>query len=248
LSFTLAQLKAAIQDYTENTEDTFANQLDTFIKLAEEKINQAVRIQNFNTQTAPTSSSTKIVAAGSEPSSAFEITDNVEGPLSPIYFKVRACTGAGASEPANAWTFLLLKDNNFLQEYAPKDSVTGRPEYYSFYNTGTSLHAAIFIFRPVSDAIYDFEICYYFNPPSLVDVPTGYTTWLSTHGANALLYGSLVEAYTFMKGEADIIQMYASPSVTSVEMLRSMEGDSYREEVYRSPGKSAAPAAVVPQG
>jgi len=240
LSFTLAQLKTAIQDYTENTEDTFVNQLDTFIKLAEEKINQAVRIQNFNTTTVPVGSETISAAATS-----VQIDDSVAAPLSPMYFKVRIGDGVAG----NAWTFLLLKDYNFLQEYAPIDSADGRPEYYSFYNDASDSNKATFAFAPAADVIYDYEILYYFKPTSLVDATADTLTWLSTHGANALLYGSLVEAYTFMKGEADIIQMYASQFVASVELLRSMEGDSYREEVYRSPGDSvSAPAPLAPQG
>lgn len=247
MSFTLAQLKTAIQDYTENTEDTFESQLDTFIRLAEEKIIHAVRIQNFNTTTVPVVPGTIVADATS-----VQIADSYEAPLSPMYFKVRIGDGV----VANAWTFLLLKDYNFLQEYAPINSATGRPKYYSFYNDESDSNKATFAFSPAADVIYNYEILYYFNPTSLVDVPAadillGKTgrTWLSTHGANALLYGSLVEAYTFMKGEADIIQMYASQFVASVELLRSMEGDSYREEVYRSPGDSvSAPAPLAPQG
>jgi len=287
VSFTLATLKAAIQDFTQNTETTFVDQLDTFIKLAEEKINYTVQIANYNTK----SKTGYLAASGSSVTEA----DAETAPLAPIYFKVRprlavTCAienvsatvtpvsmtgivegatveGDGIAEgttvsvvgvstitlsedaedtepsaaltfgvPSNAWSYLLLKDYNFLQEYAPVDSTTGTPKYYAFYNDAQDtdpLNAGTFAFAPISSGSFDYDVLYFFEPTSLTELVSGEgettaVTWLSTHATNTLLYGSLIEAYTFMKGEADLIQLYDAKYKEALQTLVSTEQGNYR--------------------
>jgi hypothetical protein len=286
MAFTLATLKTAIQDYTQNDEDTFVNNLDVIIKQAEERINLAIQVANYNTNVK-----TGILAASS---SSVTQDDGDTSPVSPLYFKSRsrdlftcattntsttvttastatidvgatvdgdgiadgttvasigdattltlsaAATATDASvelsfsESSNLWQFLLLKDYNFLQEYSPADSTTGTPRYYSFYNDNSNSGVATFPFGPFSDGSYDYEILYLFRPTSLVDVEDDPgTTWLSIHGETALLYGSLVEAYTFMKGEQDLLQLYDTRFKEGLQLLIMSQQGSFRNSTYR---------------
>jgi len=238
MAFTLATLKTAIQDYTQNDETTFVNNLDVMIKQAEDRINLAIQVANYNTKvntgkTADRDSSVVIASTG--PGVALS---NKTSPVSPLYFKIRE----GDGTTTNPWQFLLLKDYNFLQEYAPiSDNTTdGTPKYYSFYNdTSVAQEApavgtdglATFPFAPIADGVYDYEILYLFRPPSLVTYSSG--TWLSTHGESALLYGCLVEAYTFMKGEQDLLQLYDTRFKEALQLLVMSQQGSFRNSTYR---------------
>jgi len=229
MAFTLATLKTAIQDYTQNDETTFVNNLDVMIKQAEERINLAVQVANYNTkvetgQTADHDSS--VVIAGTGPG---VVLSNETSPVSPLYFKVRE----GNATTANPWQFLLLKDYNFLQEYAPiSDNTTdGTPKYYSFYNDASNDGLATFPISPTADGIYDYEILYLFRPSSLITDSSG--TWLSTHGETALLYGCLVEAYTFMKGDNDLLQLYDTRFKEGLQLLVFSQQGSFRNSTYR---------------
>jgi len=120
--------------------------------------------------------------------------------------------------------FLLSKDVEFLQEYNPTGA-TGVPKYYAFYDINN------FILAPVPAQSYACEIHYYYRPASIV---TAGTSWLGTNAEQALLYGTLVEAYTYMKGEADLLQFYNNRFLESLNRLKNFgEGretlDSYRE-------------------
>ena len=237
MAFTLATLKTSIQDYTQNDETTFVDNLDVMIKQAEERINLAIQVANYNTkvntgQTADHDSSVVIASTG--PGVALS---NETSPVSPLYFKIREGNGT----TTNPWQFLLLKDYNFLQEYAPiSDNTTdGTPKYYSFYNDTSSDGLATFPFGPTADGIYDYEILYMFRPPSLITDSSG--TWLSTHGESALLYGCLVEAYTFMKGEADLLQLYDTRFKEGLQLLVMSQQGSFRNSTYRdNPGQAMA--------
>lgn len=229
MAFTLATLKTAIQDYTQNDETTFVNNLDVIIKQAEERINLAIQVANYNTkvesgQTAARDSN--VVIAGTGPGVALS---NETSPVSPLYFKVRE----GNVTTTNPWQFLLLKDYNFLQEYAPVSDTTtdGTPKYYSFYNDTSNDGLATFPIAPIADGIYDYEILYLFRPSSLVADSSG--TWLSTHGESALLYGCLVEAYTFMKGEPDLLQLYDTRFKEALQLLAMSQQGSFRNSTYR---------------
>lgn len=233
MPFTLAGLKTAIQDYTQNAEATFVSSLDTMILQTEERINLAIQVGDFNTKTASgadiTSGNSSVTIANTYPAGG---SASAIAPLSPLYFKVRT----GTSVSANAWTFLLLKDYNFLQEYAPVDSTTGTPKYYSFYfNTSTTPtdNLATFPFAPFADATYDWEILYLFRPPSLTVAAHNAGTWLSTHGESALLYGCLIEAYTFMKGDPDLLTLYDTRFKEALQMLVMAQQGSFRNSTFR---------------
>jgi len=148
-------------------------------------------------------------------------------------------------QPDTAWSYLLMKDYNFLSEYAPVETSTGTPKYYSFYNDAqdaTPSNRGTFAFAPFSSGSFDYEILYFFEPASLVTVAAldpANETWLSTHGSNVLLYACLVEAYTFLKGEADLMQLYDTKFKEALQTLVMVEQGNYRT-TYRNRGMRAA--------
>ena len=180
MSFTLATLKTAIQDYTDNAETTFVSHLPDFIKAAEEKILKTVDLDYFrkNVTTAFTSS---------DPFLSFP-SDYLAS------FSLQITTSGSES-------FLLQKDTNYIREYATAGT-TGTPKYYASFDISN------FIVAPTPDSNYAVELHYFYRPASLTAGADSGTTWISTNAPFALLYGSLVEAYIFMKGEPDVIQSY----------------------------------------
>ena len=181
MSFTKATLTTAIQDYTDNSETTFVNNIPNFVKAAEEKIFKSVDLDIFRKNV--TSAFTSSDAFLSVP------TDYLAS------FSLQITT-------ASSEDFLLQKDVNFIREYTPNSSTTGVPKYYARFDTDN------FIVAPTPNSNYTLQLNYYYRPASLTAGTDSGTTWISTNAPFALLYGSLVEAYSFMKGEPDVIQNY----------------------------------------
>ena len=129
--------------------------------------------------------------------------------------------------------FLLQKDVNFIQEFTPNPSTTGSPRYYS------SFDVLNFIVAPTPDSSYAVELHYYYRPASITTDDSG-TTWIATNAPDALLYACLVEAYTFMKGETDLLQLYTARFTEAISRLKIYgEGqentDAFREGLVRVP-------------
>ena len=180
MSFTFAQLKTAIQDYTDNSETTFVNHLNDFIKASEERIFKSVDLDFFKKNvTSSLTASDKFLTVPTDYLASFSLQ----------------ITTAGSE------SFLLQKDVNFLQEAFDASSSTGLPRYYAIFDINN------FIVAPTPNSNYAVELHYYYRPTSLTAGAADGTT-LSTNAPFALLYGSLVEAYTYMKGEPDIMQQY----------------------------------------
>jgi hypothetical protein len=226
-------LTNAIDEYTANTTwGRTTTQKDNIIRLAENRINNDIQVANFNTKVATGNIGDQANSVALPDTGPGVSATNVTAPISPLYFKIRAGT-TGSPVTTNNWEFLLLKDYNFLQEYAPvtDNSTDGTPKYYSFYNdTGNDL-LATFGIAPRSDAAYEYEILYLFQPVSIVSDTSG--TWLSTHAESALLYGCLVEAYTFMKGEAELIQLYDAKYKEALQSVVNIQGGTFRNSTYR---------------
>ena len=206
MSFTLATLKTAIQDYTDNNETVFVSQLDNFIKAAEEKILKSVDLDYFrkNVTSALTSSDQYLTVP----------TDYLAS------FSLQITTSGSES-------FLLQKDVNFLREYTPASSTTGLPKYYARFDENN------FILAPTPDSNYAVELHYFYRPASLTAGADGGTTWISTNAPFALLYGSLVEAYTFMKGEPDVIQNYNGLYMQYLERVKDLGEARENTDGYR---------------
>jgi Fe-S cluster assembly iron-binding protein IscA len=212
MSFTHTTLKQAIQDWTENSETTFVNNLDIFIQNAEERILKMVDLDFFR----------KNVTASF-------VANN---PYLNVPSDYLASFSLGYTKTNGDKEFLMQKDVNFLQEYSPDSTDTGEPKYYAIFDVNN------FILAPTPDSNYAVELHYFYRPNSIT-APAG-TSWLGDNSPNTLLYGSLVEAYTFMKGEADMLQLYETRFLQNIARLKNYgEGventDAYREGLVRIP-------------
>jgi hypothetical protein len=124
-----------------------------------------------------------------------------------------------------AQTFLLNKDVEFIREAFPPPDVLGNPQYYAIFDNTT------FILGPTPDAGYNMELHYFAYPTSIV---TAGTSWLGTNFDSVLLYGSLLEAYTFMKGETDVIQNYMARYNEALMALKQLGEGMNRQDTYRT--------------
>jgi len=183
MSMTYAQLQQAIKDYTENTETTFVANLPLFIRTAEERILKMVQLSLFRRN------KTGVIAQGSQ---FLACPDDFLAPFSLSYYPING----GAKE------FLEFKDVSFVQMYNPNSSVQGVPKYYATFDISN------FIVSPTPNASYGVEMHYLYRPASLTAGAAGGTSWLSINAELSLLYGALIEAYIFMKGEQDVMAMY----------------------------------------
>ena len=206
MSFTLATLKTAIQDYADNSETSFVTNLPNFIKAAEERIFKGVDLDIFRKNvTSAFTSSDQFLTVPSDYLASFSLQITTSGSES----------------------FLLQKDVNYLREYTPASSTTGLPKYYARFDTDN------FIVAPTPNSNYTIELHYYYRPASLTAGADSGTTWLSTNAPFALLYGSLIEAYYYMKGEPDVIAQYEKNYVFYLQRLKDLGEARENEDAYR---------------
>ena len=123
--------------------------------------------------------------------------------------------------------YLLNKDVEFIRSMFPDPTELGEPTHYAIFDNNTM------ILGPTPDASYGMEMHYNAYPVSIVDAPSG-TTWLGDHFDSALLYGSMMEAYTFMKGESDVITVYKSRYDDALALLKQLGDGKDRQDTYRS--------------
>lgn len=206
MAFTYAQLKTAIQDYTENTETSFVTNLPTFIRAAEDRIFKLVDLEIFRKNaTSALTSSDPYLSVPSDYLASFSLS----------------ITNGSSKE------FLLQKDVNYIQEYNPNPATTGTPKYYAFFDKDN------FIIAPTPDSNYVVELHYYYRPASLTAGAESGTTWLSDNAPNALLYGALVEAYIYMKGEQDMLQMYEKQFTEAMTRIKDLAEARENSDAYR---------------
>ena len=207
MSWTFTTLKSAIQDYPQNTETSFVSNLTNIIIQAENRIVKSVELPNFRkNQTGTLSSGNSYLASPSDY-------------LYPYSLAV--------IDSDSNYNYLINKDVNFIREAYPASATTGVPKYYSQFDED------FFLVGPTPNSGYTVEIHYFYVPESITASSDG-TSWLGTNAAEALLYGSLVEAYTFMKGEPDILSNYEGRFKEALQRL-TLESDSYnRKDAYRS--------------
>ena len=216
MSFTYAQLQTAIQDFTENTETTFVNNIPLFIKAAEEAIFKNIDLNEFR----------KNVSANmSNGNKYLPVPSDFLSTISLQFTKTN-----GDQE------FLEIKDVEFVQEFWKDASDTGVPRYYAIYDVDNLLIA------PTPDTAYDVEMHYYYRPASLTTVGVDGTTWLSENVPFALLYGSLLHAYIFMKGEPDVIQQYQQQFSVAIQSLAKFGVEKETTDFYRT-GQPLRPKA-----
>ena len=195
MSWTYTTLKSAIGDYVDSAETTFTNNLPVFIKEAEERILKNVQLSVFrkNVTGSGTSGNTYLAAP-----SDF---------LTPLSLAVL--------DSDSNYTYLLLKQVTFIRDYTPAAATTGEPLYYGIFDDNT------FILAPTPSSNFTFELHYVYRPESITASSDG-TSWLGTNAPDALLYGSLVEAATFLKLEPTEIQMFEARFGNAVGALKTI--------------------------
>lgn len=215
-----AELAQALQDYLETSESSFVSNIPVFVRQAEQRIYRLVQIPELR------KNATTALVAGNQ------YLARPSDFLSVFSLAVIAVDGS--------YHYLYDKDVNFIREAYPNPTVTGRPKYYGqFDGELTGLTEGNFILGPTPDAAYTVELHYYYDPPSIAD--TG-TSWLGTNAEPALLYGALVEAYTYLKGDQDMLQLYSSRYADAIKQLFGIDIRSKRDE-YRDgtlPGLAGA--------
>lgn len=206
MSITYAELKQAIQDYTQNTETTFVSNLPLFIRLAEERILKSVQLNLFQKVASDTlTASNRLYACPAD----F---------LAPLHFAI---------DVSGDLEHLQFKELDFLQLYTPDSTTTGQPLYYAQYDVDN------FILAPTPDSNYTVELKYLYRPTSLTAGAEGGTTWLSENAEIALLYGSLVEAYTFMKGEDALMAQYQNRLMEAIARLKNLGEAQETDDEHR---------------
>ena len=136
-----------------------------------------------------------------------------------------------------SYTYLLNKDVNFIREAFPTPTDTGTPAYYALFGPTvqnyTISNELSFLLGPTPDATYTVELHYYYYPESITTASSG-QTWLGDNFDSVLLYGSLVEGYTFMKGEPDLIANYNTKYMEALSMAKRLGDGMERQDAYRS--------------
>jgi hypothetical protein len=208
MSFTYDQLKQAIQDYTENDETSFVNNLPVFIRQAEERILKNVQLSLFRKNVSGAmSASNKYLACPSDFLAPFSLSF-VDGD--------------------SDHQFLDFKDADFVQTFNPDATTTGNPRYYAVFDVDN------FILGPTPDSAYAVELHYFYRPASLTAGSGSGTTWLSENAEIAMLYGSLMEAYIYMKGEPDMLGQYEKRFMEAIQGMKMLGEAKEVTDEYRT--------------
>ena len=209
------QLSNAIQAYTENTEADFVANIPVFVEQAEQRIYNSVQFPSIRkNMTGVVSTTSTYLSAPDDYLATYSLA---------------------VIDADGNYEFLLNKDVNFIRQAYPKATDTGLPRYYALFGptvSGSTITTELtFILGPKPDANYTVELHYYYYPQSIV---TASTTWLGDNFDSVLLYGSLVEAYTYMKGEADMMQLYNGKFMEALALAKRLGDGMERQDAYRS--------------
>jgi hypothetical protein len=234
---TYTELVAAIQSYVENqfpatyladgSSVSPTTQINTFIKQAEQRIYNSVQFPSIRKNvTGVTTTGNKYLSCPGDFLSVYSLA---------------VIDGDGNYE------YLLNKDVNFIRQAYPNPNDTAIPKYYGLFGPTTSNDPSpvitdelTFILGPTPDANYNVELHYYYYPESITEAGDG-RTWLGDNFDTVLLYGSLVEAYTYMKGEADMLQLYNGKYMEALALAKRLGDGLERSDAYRSGQARAMP-------
>ena len=206
------QLSDAIQAYTENTEANFVAEIPVFVQQAEQRIYNTIQFPSLRKNvTGSTTSGNKYLGCPNDFLAVYSIA---------------VIDGTGAYE------YLLNKDVNYIRQAYPQPTDTDIPKYYALFGSQSNdVNELTFLLGPTPDATYGVELHYYYYPQSIV---TAGTTWLGDNFDSVLLYGSLVEAYTYMKGEQDIMAFYNVKYQEALALAKRLGDGMERQDAYRS--------------
>ena len=194
-------------DSTGNADTTFTSteQINTFIQQAEQRIFNTVQLLDLRKNvTGNCTLGNKYLSVPSDWLATFSLA---------------------VIDNDNNYEYLLNKDVNFIRAAYPNSTTQGVPEYYAFFDQNS------FILGPTPDANYSVELHYFYYPTSIV---TAGTSWLGNNFDSALLYGTLLEAYTFMKGEQDVLANYQKRYDEAMAMLKQLGEGKNRQDMYRT--------------
>jgi hypothetical protein len=208
MAFTYDGLKTAIQDYAQNTETSFVNNLPIFIRSAEERILKTVQLSLFRKN------------------SQGNMTQNDEFLIMPTDFL--APFSLSFTDANNDKHFLDFKSVSFIQSFNPDRATTGDPRFYANFNVTS------FIIGPTPNSNYAVELHYYYRPASLTAGAGTGTTWLSENAELTLLYGCLIEAYVYMKGDPTLMQEYEQRYAESLVALKQYGEAKEVTDEYRT--------------
>lgn len=209
------ELSAALVAYTENTSTEFAAQIPVFVKQAEQRIYNSVQFPSLRKNVTGTTSA------------------NIKYLSCPLDFL--AVYSFAVIDGTGAYEYLLNKDVNYIRQAYPSPTDAAIPKYYALFGptvSGTTITTELsFLFGPTPDNAYTVELHYYYYPESIV---TANTTWLGDNFDSVLLYGSLIEAYTYMKGEADLMALYDGKYKEALALAKRLGDGMERQDAYRS--------------
>lgn len=195
-----------IQNYTESTESTFVANIPTFVIQAEQRIYNSAQLPAARKNvTANCTANNKYLTLPSDWLSAFSVAV-----IEPI---------------TNAQAYLVNKDVSFIRAAYPDPDTGGVPVHYALFDNNT------FILGPTPDLSYGIEMHYFGYPESIT---TAGTTWLGTNFEMVLLYGSLREAYTYLKGEQDLMAYYEQKYQEALVLLKQLAEGKEMRDAYRS--------------
>lgn len=209
------QLVEAIKGYTENDfPDTVGSggltsteQINTFIINAEERVFNAVQLLDLRKNvTGNVTAGNKYLSVPSDWLANFSL--------------------AVIDPTTGEYEYLLNKDVSYIRQAYPSPTDTGKPLYYAFFDVNS------YILGPTPDDDYEMELHYFYYPQSITEAGT---SWLGENFESVLLYGSLLEAYTFMKGEVDVLQEYQKRYDEALAMLKQLGEGKNRQDMYRTP-------------
>ena len=208
-----AQLTAAIIAYTENQDASFAAEIPVFIRQAEQRIYNTVQLANLRKNvTGNLTANNKYLQCPSDFLSTYSLA---------------VIDGTGA------YTYLQNRDVNFIRQVYPVPTYTALPKYYAIFGPRSDNEDELsFIVGPTPNASYAVELHYYYYPESITVAADG-RTWLGDNFDSTLLYGSLIEAYTYMKGEADMMALYNQKYLEAMALLKNLGDAKQRGDAYR---------------
>lgn len=207
-------LNTLIQQYTENYEASFVANIPVFVQQAEQRIYNSVQFPSLRKNVTGTVSSTSPYLSAPQ--------------------DYLASYSLAVIDADGNYEFLLNKDVNFIRQAYPSASDTGLPRYYALFGAQTNAPDELsFMLGPKPDATYRVELHYFFYPESISVTPDG-QTWLGDNFDSVLLYGSLVEAYAYMKGDAETMNVYNQKFMEALALAKRLGDGMERQDAYRS--------------
>lgn len=217
---TYTELTAAITAYTQNFEQEFLDNIPVFIRQTEQRIYNTVQFPSIRkNMTGVLTSGNKYLSTPADFLSVYSLA---------------------VVDAAGRYEYLLNKDVNFIRQAYPTPTSTGFPKYYALFGPTTTnnnppviTNELSLIMGPTPDAAYAVELHFYYYPESITVAALG-QTWLGDNFDSVLLYGALVEAITFMKGEADMVALYNTKYNEALALAKRLgdgleRGDGYRD-------------------